>query len=57
MASKTTSAKKTTTRKKLTADDLRIRAQQIYNERISKGRHGDELSDWLSAERELMGKS
>ncbi len=57
MASKTTSAKKTTTRKKLTADDIRIRAQQIYNERISKGRHGDELSDWLSAERELMGKS
>jgi hypothetical protein len=57
MALKTTNSKKATTpKKKLTAEEIRVRAQQIYHERVSKGKQGDELSDWLSAERELLGK-
>lgn len=62
---KTTSAKKTTTTKKatgaakkttkrrITAEDIRVRAAQIYEERVHQGQQGDELSDWLQAEKEL----
>jgi hypothetical protein len=38
----------------ITDDDVRRRAQEIYLERGSKP--GDELGDWLQAERELRGK-
>ena len=48
--------KKTTSRKKITSEDIRIRAQQIYHDRLTKGQHGDEVSDWLSAEKELLSK-
>jgi hypothetical protein len=59
-AKKTTSTAKTNTgvkaapkRRKITAEEIRIRAAEIYTERQHKGRHGDELSDWLQAEKEL----
>ena len=55
-AKKTTANTKSTPRKKkISADDIRVRAEQIYQERLNKGQHGDELSDWLSAEEELHG--
>ncbi len=56
MATKTTTktaTKKTTSRAKISADDIRRRAEEIYRERVNNGNHGDELSDWLQAEREL----
>jgi hypothetical protein len=53
-STKAATTKKTTSRKKkITAEDIRNRAEQIYLERINKGKHGDELSDWLAAEQEL----
>jgi len=36
---------------------IRERACQIYQARIKVGQPGDELSDWLQAERELKGKA
>lgn len=47
--------KATTTRRKISAEDIRLRAQRIYHERINSRVPGDELSDWLSAEKELQG--
>lgn len=38
----------------LRIEEIRIRAYQIYMER--DGQPGDELSDWLQAERELESK-
>lgn len=35
-------------------EEIRIRAYEIYIER--DGRPGDELSDWLQAEREVQSK-
>jgi hypothetical protein len=47
-------AKKTTTKKKVVTDeDIRQRAQEIFNERLSRGEEGDHLSDWIRAEKEL----
>ena len=49
-------AKKTTTRKrKVSNEAIRLRAEQIYKSRMNNGRHGDALSDWLQAEKELSG--
>jgi hypothetical protein len=64
MATKTSSVRTTTTKAtatkrpltqkgKITADTIRLRAEEIYRDRINNGNHGDELSDWLQAEREL----
>ena len=51
------SDKKTTTRrKKITESDIRKRAQEIYEMRVSKGIPGNEDSDWLQAEEELHRK-
>jgi len=48
-------AKKTTGRsKKITEDDIRYKAEEIYNKRIVKGVHGNAESDWLQAEKELL---
>lgn len=46
-------AKPATRKKKISAHDIQIRAQQIYNNRIQEGISGDDLSDWLQAEKEL----
>ena len=40
-------------KKKISAHDIQMRAQEIYNERMRAGITGDDLSDWLQAEREL----
>lgn len=66
-----TVAKATPTEKKVTAprarraapkkkttvpsvDDVRFRAYEIY---LRRNGHGDEVSDWLQAEQELMAKA
>lgn len=55
MATKKVSTGKTTTKKKKISDDLiHERAHQIYLKRIMNGTPGDEQSDWLQAEDELM---
>jgi len=49
-----TTAKKATVRKaKYSSDDIQRRADQIYHNRVKAGKPGDELSDWLQAEKEL----
>jgi len=56
MATKTTKTtpKKVTVRKaKYSSDDVQKRAEQIYHDRVQAGKPGDELSDWLQAEKEL----
>lgn len=37
-------------------DDVRRRAYEVYLERTAKGRPGNELSDWLQAERDLKNR-
>lgn len=50
------SARKTKkTKAKITSDDIRRRAAEIYHQRMQHGFKGDELSDWLQAEKELNG--
>jgi len=44
-------AVKTSTGDSLCREEIRIRAYEIYTER--DGQPGDELSDWLQAEREI----
>lgn len=52
---KSTSSTKATPRKgEITAEQIRLKAAQIYADRLSNGNHGDELSDWLQAEKELV---
>jgi len=66
---KKTTAKKVTEKKKepvvkkakvikaklVTEEQIREKAQEIFNTRIIKGMHGDADSDWLQAEKELLG--
>jgi hypothetical protein len=58
-AKKPVAAKAVTTKKASTAksavsdDDIRAKAQEIYNDRISKGEHGTPEGDWLKAEQQL----
>jgi hypothetical protein len=40
-------------KKNITEDDIRKRAEKIYNNRVAKGIPGDSESDWLQAEKEL----
>ena len=40
-----------------TEDDVRARAFAIYQLRRATGSPGDEMSDWVQAERELCGPS
>jgi hypothetical protein len=42
---------------RVSQDAIRERACQIYQARVKAGQPGDELSDWLEAERELKGKA
>lgn len=50
---KTTSKSKASSTKKLSEDDIRNRAQAIYEKRVENGVHGDAHSDWVQAEKEL----
>ena len=53
-AAKKPAAKKTASKpKSISEDDIRKRAQEIYEERITKGIAGDSDTDWLQAEKEL----
>lgn len=38
---------------RIAEDEIRERAGEIYLARMAAGRHGDAMSDWLQAEREL----
>jgi hypothetical protein len=40
-----------------TAEAVRARAYEIYQERSRRGDRGDALSDWMQAERELAGRA
>ncbi|MRT93922.1 hypothetical protein [Ancylomarina sp. 16SWW S1-10-2] len=57
MATKRVKSKsKTNTTKKVSEDDIRKKANQIYLNRIEKGIHADADSDWIQAEKELTVK-
>jgi hypothetical protein len=57
-AAKKPAAKKPAASKKksFTEDDIRKKAEKIYNNRIAKGIPGTPESDWMQAEKELKGK-
>jgi len=40
-------------KKSITQEDIRKRAEKIFNNRIAKGIPGSPESDWLQAEKEL----
>lgn len=37
-------------------DEVRERAHELYQERVARGLHGDSMSDWLTAEKEMKKK-
>jgi len=37
-------------------EEIRAMAKKIYQERLAEGRAGDELSDWLEAEKRVKAK-
>jgi hypothetical protein len=53
---KGTTTKQTTVRKtkKISEEDIKLRAEKIYQERLARGKNGDHLSDWLQAEKEII---
>jgi hypothetical protein len=56
-AAKAVTTKKASTAKSTITDDaIRAKAQEIYNDRISRGEHGTAESDWIQAEKSLKGK-
>jgi hypothetical protein len=56
-AVKTTKTKKATTSKaEPTEEEIRMKAQEIYNQRMHKGEHGTASDDWHKAEKLLKGK-
>jgi hypothetical protein len=59
MAEKKVSTSKTTAKKRpvISAEDIRLRAEKIYQERLAHGKQGDHLSDWLQAEKEMNGNT
>ena len=50
-ATKTTKAKPA-----ITEDDIRRKAEEIYNARLVSGEPGNHESDWLNAEKALTAK-
>jgi RAB protein geranylgeranyltransferase component A len=56
VAGKTVKKKKVTTGKIVPSEDqIREKAREIYNERISRGEHGTPEGDWHEAEELLKG--
>lgn len=56
VASKTTKTTKTTTKKAaVTEADIRAKAEEIYQARVSAGQEGTPEADWLAAEKALKG--
>ncbi len=52
-SAKASATKKATAKSILNEDDIRAKAQEIYNDRISKGVSGTPDEDWLKAEQQL----
>ncbi len=50
----TATARTKTAKKKVTENQIRKRAEEIYNTRLKTGIPGSADSDWLQAERELL---
>jgi hypothetical protein len=48
-----TTKKASTAKSKISEADIRAKAQEIYNDRISRGEHGTPEEDWLKAEKQL----
>ena len=38
-------------------EEIRVKAKEIYNERIARGEHGTPEHDWLKAEQLLKGSN
>lgn len=56
-AAKTVKTTKTTSAKPaITEEDIRKKAEEIYNARVVSGEEGTPESDWLNAEKALKGK-
>ena len=56
-AAKTVKTTKTTTAKPaITEEDIRKKAEEIYNARVAAGEPGNHESDWLNAEKALKAK-
>ncbi|HYW95675.1 MAG TPA: hypothetical protein VE870_08815 [Bacteroidales bacterium] len=60
MATKKTSTgtgrtKPKTTRKTVSIDDIRMKAEELYLERVARGEPGRAEDDWLKAEEQLKG--
>jgi len=56
-AVKTTKTKKTSVSKaEPTEEEIRMKAQELYNQRMHKGEHGTASEDWHKAEKLLKGK-
>jgi hypothetical protein len=45
--------KTTTAKPAITQEDIRKKAEEIYNARVASGEPGDHESDWLNAEKAL----
>ncbi len=54
-ASKTVKSAKTSVIRSPGDDEIRKKAQELYNERVFRGEHGSAEQDWLNAERLLRG--
>lgn len=50
-----TARKRSTKRDTPTEDDIRILAYDLYEQRRADGGDGDAVSDWIEAERRLLG--
>jgi len=56
-AVKTSKTKKQTVSKtKPTEEEIRMKAQELYDQRMSSGEHGTASDDWHKAEKLLKGK-
>ncbi len=53
MTTKAAATKKTASKKKITASQIRQKANEIYQERTKKNIPGNADKDWIQAEKEL----
>jgi hypothetical protein len=52
-AKKTAAAKTTKAKPAITEEDIRKKAEEIFNARVASGAEGSPESDWLNAEKAL----
>nr|WP_321452923.1 hypothetical protein [uncultured Carboxylicivirga sp.] len=50
---KTSSKSKKATKQEVSENDIRTKALEIYENRMAKGIEGNEISDWVQAEKEF----